>query len=767
MEDSFVAEPPLEPNSDANVTFDSDCLQVPPLDPFLGDQDFDLAENFDIELCFDDFFPSENEPFLIPNHSDSTVAPLQCVDTNAVQPEYQGLSPISIDQSLSSDPNECFSNGSRDIPISVSFESRNLAVPGKIPGDLTASDVSQYLNCSSEESGNCGLADGGPARGPNVASPVSSQDSRNSGSGVSEATNSPLSPDSGNFVVDQRVKEEGLGNNGSITKRKKETSDDTNGDARTSKYQRSETGNNTSSRQQLSEEDEKRRARLMRNRESAQLSRQRKKHYVEELEDKVRSMHSAIAELNGKLSYFMAENTSLRQQLSASGMCPPPPGVYPPMGGPMAYPWVPCSPYMVKPQGSQVPLVPIPRLKPQQPVSAAKVKKTESKKSEGKTKKVASVSFLGLLFFIFLFGGLVPVVNVRFGGIRDNGPGGSGVASHSFYDQHSGRVLEVNGHLNSSHENFGMGYINGKLHVGKAHCEKGHTRGSEKERGSQPLSSSEEFAHLGNSSEPLVASLYVPRNDKLVKIDGNLIIHSVLASERAMASRKAPEKKNNEETGLAIPRDLAPAFAIPDVGSSKGRHSRAYSNRIEGQRALTSGSADALKDHLKSSAADGKMQQWFREGLAGPMLSSGMCTEVFQFDVSSASAGAIIPASSVANISAEHNQNATRHKTLNKRKTRRILHGLPVRFTGRNHNITREHVRRNAAQEGNFQHNKSVSSMVVSILADPREVGDVDVDGMIAPKSLSRIFVVVLLDSVKYVTYSCVLPRAGPHLVTA
>ncbi|KAF5737620.1 hypothetical protein HS088_TW13G00507 [Tripterygium wilfordii] len=489
-------------------------------------------------------------------------------------------------------------------------------------------------------------------------------------------------------------------------------------------------------------------ARLMRNRESAQLSRQRKKHYVEELEDKVRSLHSTIAELNGKMSYFMAENASLRQQLSSSSMCPPPTGMYPPMGGPMSYPWVPCSPYMVKPQGSQVPLVPIPRLKPQKPVSATKVKKTESKKSEGKTKKVASVSFLGLLFFILLFGGLVPIVNVRFGGIGDNGPGGgSGIASHSFYDQHRGRVLEVNGHLNISHENFGMGCINEKLHVdSNAHCEKGHMGGSDKERGLQPLSSSEEFVHFGNFSEPLVASLYVPRNDKLVKIDGNLIIHSILASERAMASTKDPEKKNNEETGLAIPRHSAPAFAIPDVGSSKATHSRAYRNRIEGQRALTAGSADALKDHLKSSAADGKMQQWFREGHAGPMLSSGMCTEVFQFDVSSASAGAIIPASSGANISAEHNQNVTR---LNKRKTRRILHGLPVHFTAPNHNSTRENVGR-TAQEGNFQPNKSISSMVVSILADPREVGDVDVD-----------------DSVKYVTYSCVLPRAGPHLVTA
>ncbi|XLS54924.1 hypothetical protein HN51_004679 [Arachis hypogaea] len=57
----------------------------------------------------------------------------------------------------------------------------------------------------------------------------------------------------------------------------------------------------------------------------------------------------------------------------------------------MPYTWMPCAPYVVKPQGSQVPLVPIPKLKPQQPASS-KSKKSEGNKSEVKTKKVASIS---------------------------------------------------------------------------------------------------------------------------------------------------------------------------------------------------------------------------------------------------------------------------------------------------------------------------------------------------------------------------------------
>ena len=69
-----------------------------------------------------------------------------------------------------------------------------------------------------------------------------------------------------------------------------------------------------------------------------------------------------------------------------------------------------------------VTLVSIPKLKPQAIVPASTSrKKVEKKKSEVKTKKVAtsgcghyctSVSFLGVLFFMLLFGGLVPLSKV-------------------------------------------------------------------------------------------------------------------------------------------------------------------------------------------------------------------------------------------------------------------------------------------------------------------------------------------------------------------
>jgi hypothetical protein len=154
----------------------------------------------------------------------------------------------------------------------------------------------------------------------------------------------------------------------------------------------------------------------MRNRESAQLSRQRKKRYVEELEEKVKSMHSVINDLNSKISFIVAENATLRQQLGGGGVSGPPPGVYPPPPLPgIHFPWVPG--YAMRPHGSHVPLVPIPRLKPHQTAAAAKVskkpevKKSVENKSKAKTKKVASVSLLGLLFVALVFGAFVPGFN--------------------------------------------------------------------------------------------------------------------------------------------------------------------------------------------------------------------------------------------------------------------------------------------------------------------------------------------------------------------
>ncbi|KAK1277361.1 hypothetical protein QJS04_geneDACA003277 [Acorus gramineus] len=486
------------------------------------------------------------------------------------------------------------------------------------------------------------------------------------------------------------------------------------------------------------EEEKRRRARLMRNRESAQLSRQRKKLYVGEMEEKVKALHATIADLNNKIHFFMAENASLRQQLSSGkgGSAPllPAAAVYPPP--PM---WIPA--YALKPQGSQVPLVPIPRLRPQTSVSVPRGnnRKAENKKAGSKSKRVASFSLMSVMFFVLVFWGLVPLMNFVYDG-----------------NQTQVRVVPVRGRVSGANQtSFAESY-------GKSGFERGGFY-----RGDREV---EADVRPRNSSEPLIASLYVPRNDRLVKIDGNLIIHSVLASEKALASSRATNgRKNNKptassgkeakETGLVVSGNMASPLAVLNGMRSMERHSHVYKN--DHPRALASASGETCNDNLKSNAADG-LQQWFREGLAGPLLSSGMCTEVFQFEVAAASGG-IIPATPVTNAT---KNSSTPHPV--KIKNRRIMYPTSIPLPGSTTNGTEEHAQK--PSEGNDYHgNKSSSSMIVSVLVDPREAGDGDGDGVLTPKSLSRIFVVVLLDSIKYVTYSCVLPlkTSVPHLVTA
>ncbi|PHT30159.1 TGACG-sequence-specific DNA-binding protein TGA-1B [Capsicum baccatum] len=759
MGDSVVADPPPLTSGEvaANPAGEFDGLPVPPFDGnFFAQQmtsadhdDFPIEfqlDDIDFDLSFDDFFQ---------NPCDGNLPDFLGPDPGLIDPNSFGQIgdfDSSFDDCLKEppgsnlghmDPN-CFGQigdfdnideSSGNVKLtSTDTSSPELYQSSSSSGVLNeqgSTDVFGYLNVSSPESNgsnNKDLSDV-KVKALNCRSPES-QGSGNCGSNLSEGLNYQSdsnksvhsSPNLGNnsmkgVVVEQKFKVErvnaGISKCSSILKRKKCSEDSNN----INKIQKSNTF--SLSDNVNSEEDEKRLARLIRNRESAHLSRQRKKHYVEELEDKIRMMHSTIQDLNAKVSYVMAENVTLRTQLGGAGVpppVPPPPGMYP--HPPVMYPWMGYTPpYMMKPQGSQVPLVPIPKLKSQAAAPAPKSsKKVEKKKSEVKTKKVASISFLGVLFFMVLFGGLVPLLNVRYGGVREPFTSGDSFGS-GFSDKHHGRILTVDRPVNGSGYS---GKSGGKDH--SSHCG----------RGESPV---DEFVRMGNGSDPLAAYLFVPRNDKLVKIDGNLIIQSVLASEKAMASHGSADK-NNRGTGLAVPGDLAPA--IP------GTHPRLY--RSPAQRALGTGE----EENGKST-----MQQWFLEGVAGPLLSSGMCTEVFQFDVSSSAPGAIVPATNARNVSMEESQNATRVH-----RNRRILNGPSVSLSRPSHNISEEQNGTGGKQE-NFTGNKSLSSMVVSVLVDPREAGDANGDGIMGPKSLSRIFVVVLIDSVKYVTYSCMLPFKG------
>jgi hypothetical protein len=149
-----------------------------------------------------------------------------------------------------------------------------------------------------------------------------------------------------------------------------------------------------------------------------------------------------------------------------------------------------------------------------------------------------------------------------------------------------------------------------------------------------------------------------------------------------------------------------------------------------------------------------------------------MCTEVFQFDISTASAssGGIIPASSIVNSSANATQKIPMPSpAAGKHKNRRIMYNKAIPLTGKTVNNTEPRPLNRTTESSKLPDtdSKPTSSVVVSVLADPREAGNGDGDPRVSPKPLSRIFVVVLVDGVRYVTYSCTLPFKGAsqHLV--
>ncbi|CAN8259809.1 unnamed protein product [Cochlearia groenlandica] len=573
-------------------------------------------------------------------------------------------------------------------------------------------------------------------RSDSVHSQVSSQGSKTFPSGACDSVDALSSPESSRNV--------GLRDDKPFVSKRKKEKGDSFGDYRSFKYQKSDdkSASTKGGDYDGDGDDDKKKAKLIRNRESAQLSRLRKKQYVEELQGKVKSMNSTIAELNGKISYVMAENASLRQQMAvaaaASGGVPPPMNPYM-AAPPLPYQWMPYQPYPYR-HGSQTPLVPIPKL----PVPS-KAKKGASKKSDeskSKLKKVASVSFIGIMFCVFLFGTLVPFMNVNHGVEIGSFGGLSSYEGSRYYDEHKGKVLMVG---NGSDVRRESGVSEGNIHPSRrSHVERDSCGG--KDYNAHPKVEAQ-LSSLSNASEPLFASLYVPRNDGLVKIDGNLIIHSVLASEKAMAfaEKNNSETIKSEEANLKIPGALSSsALAVPKVKGSGAM--------LPQSKALSSGSPDRKRLH-----------EWFHEGGSGTLMDYSMCTEVFQFDIAP---GAIVP-SSVSNITREHLRNVTTHEK--RMKNRRILEGLPVSLVASELNITETQARKgtqNKSYHGEAN-TKPTSTMVVSVLLDPREIVDSETDRVIPPnpKSLSRIFVVVLLDSVKYVTYSCVLPRSGLHLV--
>ncbi|XP_049377537.1 bZIP transcription factor 49-like [Solanum stenotomum] len=222
--------------------------------------------------------------------------------------------------------------------LNVSPESSNHKASMESGNYYKCLDDSKNLNCHSSEyqgSGNCGM-NNLVTSSPNVVN-----NSMKRG------------------VVKQKTRLEDL--------KRKKVSDDSNNVFECQKSDFVVDGSNA--RNVNSEKDEKKKSKMEKRRVNCRLYRKRKKHYVEDLEDNMRIMHSTIQELNRMISHLTLENATLKSQMGSTSVpsqIPPLPGMNP--HHPIRSPWMfGAPPYMVRPEGSQAPhlvIKPIPR-KPQ------------------------------------------------------------------------------------------------------------------------------------------------------------------------------------------------------------------------------------------------------------------------------------------------------------------------------------------------------------------------------------------------------------------
>ena len=143
----------------------------------------------------------------------------------------------------------------------------------------------------------------------------------------------------------------------------------------------------------------------------------------------------------------------------------------------------------------------------------------------------------------------------------------------------------------------------------------------------------------------------------------------------------------------------------------------------------------------------------------GPVFSSGMCTEVFQFEMSPSSA----TSSQRTNVEDDRLQTkrkleeqgpreASGRSFLHSRKSASYAVPLPP--------VGHKAILKGGSKERNVTNGKDgYSSIVVSVLAES-EFGE-QAKSMAGGKGPSTIFIVVLIDNVKYITYSCKLPSVA------
>ncbi|GAQ85622.1 basic region leucin zipper [Klebsormidium nitens] len=583
---------------------------------------------------------------------------------------------------------------------------------------------------------------------------------------------------------------------------------------------------------------EKLQERLMRNRESAQLSRQRKKAYMEEMASRIRSLSTTVSELNTTIAHLSAENASLRHQLAfylPPGTAPPLPAVGPPYmaqtvpgmrplypaPGPIAYGGYPG---VMRP--GYAPPVPIPRLSVQSAASAKKAttKRGTSAKSKAKDapdgtkqpaskrmklpgKAAAGISAMALFCFAMVIAPASWHTSELTTGtaVQPAGFEGFGVPGLKA----GGRVL--------------MSLPEGNGSVGAGGAGKGHGRGGSEVAhgmamngttgegvGSTLVNSSLVWQQLVNASSPFSvpprgndapgSQPWVLSRDRSGKVEGDR------SQVSGVVSGIVPERGDWIRNAVVVEARRAAGRIVADVALRKSATSLMTSQeheRLKGIATLALAGRAETTRHAALPAAGAALadegsgfdryperqtsNMWSFSG--APFLSSAMCTELFQFaDPAVVNGGSGREARAAAEEAAlavareQSLEGAEAKEGVQKQNQTASLRGMGRKWKPKNPdavpmppvNGTRSQFDAKAefedekqperCEEGAFGCKNASSSVVVSVMVpqvgwerstfEPKK-------GASTSKGLGQIFVVVLINSAKYVTYSCSVPSVA------
>eukprot|EP00271_Cylindrocystis_brebissonii_P005288 TRINITY_DN1726_c0_g1_i1.p1 TRINITY_DN1726_c0_g1~~TRINITY_DN1726_c0_g1_i1.p1 ORF type:complete len:1071 (+),score=180.21 TRINITY_DN1726_c0_g1_i1:147-3359(+) len=694
-------------------------------------------------------------------------------------------------------------------------------------------------------------------------------------------------------------------------------------------------------------EAEKKQLRLIRNRESAHQSRQRKKQQMDGLEKQLESLKGQLTTLTHQVKGLQTENALLHRQLQQYGPLATPAvvGMANPAGHPAVLPMHPLHqaqfaaqyfatygqapppiPYGVQAPRQYIPLARVPTAGVSTPsVKAkaprkAKVKKeeepesavgAEGRKKGGRKRAKTAASGAGVallaLFCFTIFGGpwQTAVEQNPWLSTNDSGaPGtmlrGGETMAPAGGGHGGGRVLmgveEETSMGNTSLEGSGFRSSGGSAGLSSDAWPTVGQEGSNWGRQhlhfpwwasrlgwtfSPPSTSPSDWQEsdvdternsnksIGLSDDELATAAVLSRvgNKRVVSIDRNRIISAIVAvGEAAMeetAIMKAEQRNDStwqsadsvllanhtgkaEREGEKESRQSEQQRALARVAVKRDRGQQLFVDSLRAarikQEAIPLGDRSASARAKSSSSSmgrgEGKFDNWFLDGVAGPVLSSGACTEVFHFDTAIANAKLAAKPRSSGRSSVDSPDSKSLARTapqagptaqsdalrgrqkreeasdggapavaaprrlgsaLSSRLSPHKLRGqtsaaapenattalsplvMPIgqRLTNREDTSARQaNLTRSLDFNSSGADNSKASeddwsddySMVVSVLASPwdannslglsedEEAAGKEGEGVGPSLSSTQIFVVVLVNGVRYVTYSCMLP---------